>query len=99
LGAADLYAATLLKKALFFPHSDYLRIYYDQGILGLLVYLNLIVFMIKRIKNSITTENSFILVTYLVTISFLITDNLIYTTLPMFIYGFIASYSRSIRKQ
>ena len=92
IGSADNLAADLMNIPLFYPHSDYIRIYYDTGVIGLLFFANLIFFMLRLIKKTTTTDNDFILLSYLIIICFYITDNFIYCTHSIFIYMFIAIF-------
>jgi hypothetical protein len=75
------------------PHNDYLRLFYDLGAVGLLVYLSLLAFGLRLIMRATTTENDFVLLAYLLIVCFCITDNFIYFTMPMLVYVFIGSYS------
>jgi O-antigen ligase len=92
IGSADILSANLLDREISYPHSDYLRIYYDTGIIGLLLFLNLIRFFLCIIKKMIAPESDFILLTYLIIVCFYITDNFLYCTHSIFVYMFIASY-------
>jgi 4-amino-4-deoxy-L-arabinose transferase-like glycosyltransferase len=75
------------------PHNDYLRLFYDTGALGLLVYLNMLAFVLRLVMRSTTTENDFSLLAFLLIACFCITDNFIYFTMPMFVYVFLGSYA------
>lgn len=92
VGTSDKLAGDLVNLPLFYPHNDFLRIYYDTGILGLLIFLNIIIFVLKLIKNSISTDSDFILLAYMMIICFYLTDNFIYFTHAIFVYSFIAIY-------
>lgn len=91
VGSADFHS-NLTKDRAFPPHNDYLRIYYDLGIVGLLLYINLIIFMIRSLMRSQTPENDFIVLMYLIILCFSITDNFLYHTITVLIYMFLASY-------
>ncbi len=94
VGAADfvlnsVYDAT---RPDILPHNDYLRLYWDVGIIGVALFLNLIFSVIKMLYRSTNIDNDFILLTYLILICTCIADNLIYFTYPLFIFYFIASF-------
>ena len=62
------------------------------GIIGVLLFINLIISVIKMLYRFTGLENSFVLLTYLIMVSFCIADNLIYFTHPLFIFCFMASF-------
>lgn len=74
------------------PHNDYLRLYWDIGVFGVALFLNLVFSVIKMLYRSSNIDNYFILLTYLILICTSFTDNLIYFTYPLFIFCFIASF-------
>lgn len=94
VGAADLFLNTSKDSTQpsILPHNDYLRLYWDIGVVGLTLYLNLIVFIVRLLYRSTNRKNSYVLIAYLVVICFGITDNLIYLTYPIFIFTFIAAF-------
>jgi len=92
IGSADFINPNLSVATAFPPHNDYLRIYYDLGIVGLLLYINLIIFLIRSLMRSQTPENDFIVLMYLIVLCFSITDNFLYHTITVLIYMFLASY-------
>ncbi len=92
IGTADIYAGEIIGRGLFYPHNDYVRFFYDTGIVGLLILANLISFVIRRIKKYLTPENDYILLSYLLIVCFYASDNFMYTTLSLVIFMFIASY-------
>jgi len=93
VGSADLFESVLGSKGpTMLPHNDYLRICYDIGFVGLLIFLNLVFFMVRLLMRSITVDNDFILLSYLVIICFYITDNFVYATHSVWIYMFVASF-------
>lgn len=91
VGSADFHS-DFTKDRAFPPHNDYLRIYYDLGIVGLLLYINLIIFIIRSLMRSQTPENDFIVLMYMFILCFSITDNFLYHTISVLIYMFLASY-------
>ena len=93
VGSADLFkSASRSDRPSILPHNDYVRIYYDIGFLGLLIFLNLVFFMVRLLMRSITVDNDFILLIYLVIICFYITDNFVYVTHSVWVYMFVASF-------
>lgn len=98
VGAADEYSAVLVDEPLFYPHSDYIRIYYDTGIVGLLLFFNVIFFMLRKIISITTTDNVFVVILYLLLICFYITDNFIYNTHSIFLYMFMAIFLMGVNK-
>ncbi|MEN6495922.1 MAG: O-antigen ligase family protein [Thermoguttaceae bacterium] len=74
------------------PHNDYVRTYYDLGLVGLLATAMLIGFMIRRLMRSTTTDNDFVLLAYLLIVCFRVTDNFMYITVPLWIYMFVGCY-------
>ena len=92
LGSACKYAGTLVNETLFSVHNDWLLIYYDAGVIGILLFLNLILFIFRLIKKITTTSNDYVLLMYLLIVCFYITDNFIFFTHSIFVYVFIASF-------
>lgn len=74
------------------PHSDYVRIFYDRGLIGLLAQLGLMTFVIWLVMRSITPQNDYILIALLLMMCFQITDNFTYSTEAVWVYMFIASF-------
>jgi len=74
------------------PHNDYVRTYFDLGLFGLAATAVLVGFMVRRLMQSCTTQNDFVLLAYLLIVCFRITDNFMYLTVPLWIYMFIGSY-------
>lgn len=94
VGAADQYPNRFDSDTAPFTnmaHNDYLRMFWDLGMIGLLLFLNMIFSIIRLLYRNIHQKNDFILTIYLVIVCFLITDNLIYFTYPVFIFMFIAA--------
>jgi O-antigen ligase len=91
VGSADLFGSSST-ESLINPHNDYLRIYYDTGLLGLFLFLNLLFFMLRLLLRSTTVDNDFVLLAYIVIITCYFTDNLIYFTHSLWLYMFIASF-------
>lgn len=92
VGSADKFAAILTDKPLSYPHSDYIRIFYDIGLIGLIIFINVIFFILKLIKNNLSRNNDFILMLYIMIFLFYLTDNYIYQTHAIFQYCFIAVF-------
>ncbi|MCP4748554.1 MAG: hypothetical protein GY874_20830 [Desulfobacteraceae bacterium] len=93
VGAADLYPNSFGINTYpinLAPHNDYIKTFYDLGIIGLLLFLNMILFIIRLIYKNLNKNNDIILIGYLIIVCFLITDNFIYFTSPLFIFMFIA---------
>lgn len=96
LGSADLFGSGPLSESpIVFPHNDYLRVYYDIGLIGLVILLNLQFFMLRFIMRSITKDNDFIILMYLLIICFGVTDNFLFATHSVWLYMFIATFLTS----
>jgi len=94
VGSADKFGGDLINKPLIYPHSDFIRIFYDTGVIGLIFFLNLIFFMLRMVNRMISTDSDFIMISYMLIVCFYITDNFIYNTHSIFIYMFIAIFLR-----
>ena len=93
VGAADDLATSLNTDMVRYqPHNDYLRVFYDSGILGLFLFINLIFFMLRLLMRSTNSENDFIVIIYLLVISDCITDNFIYYTHSLWLFVFLATF-------
>ncbi len=92
VGEADLWTGRQKYVPEYLPHNDYLKIYFDHGVIGLAVFTTLILYMLLLICRSLTTENDFVLLAFLLICCFFITDNFLYSTMPMWVYMFIGSY-------
>jgi O-antigen ligase len=92
IGAADGYGALLTGRSIYLPHNDYIRIFYDTGIIGLGLFLGLLIYFLRWIMRVMTTENDFILLMFLSLVCFFISDNYAYFTHSIFVYLFLASY-------
>jgi len=92
VGAADNIVA-LGGETGILPHNDYLRAYYDLGVVGLGATLGLVLFMICWTQRSSTVQTDFIIVAYLLVACFRVTDNFMYITASLWTYMFIASHA------
>jgi O-antigen ligase len=92
VGSADFVALHVAGTKGYPPHNDYLRVYYDTGIIGLICFMNLVFYVLRSLVRSSTLENDFIILMYLMIICFSITDNFIYVTNSLLLYIFMASY-------
>ena len=92
VGSADFVASDWAGTIGYPPHNDYLRIYYDTGILGIICFINLAVFILRSLIRSCTIDNDFAILMYLMIMCFSITDNFIYVTNSILLYIFISSY-------
>ena len=89
VGSADFFDGALTEYA---PHNDYLRIYYDTGILGIFLLLNLIIYILRLLMRSVNVLTDFIVIAYLVLICFFLTDNFVYYTHSLWFYVFMATF-------
>ena len=92
IGSADAYAASLYGGEYFPPHNDYIRIYYDAGLVGLVFFAGIIVYMLREIARVLTASNVSVLLVYLTIVAFYITDNFIYNTHAVFTHLFMAGF-------
>ncbi len=92
VGTADNVSTELSGEATL-PHNDYLRTYYDLGLVGLLATALLVAFMIRLLVRSATVQSDFILPAYLLIVCFRFTDNFMYVTVPLWIYMFLGSFA------
>lgn len=76
----------------YLPHNDYVRIYYERGLVGLAMTVLLFLFVCFLMMRSLSVENDFILITFLIIGCFMITDNFIYSAEVVWIYMFMASF-------
>jgi O-antigen ligase len=95
VGAADDLASSLnQERPRYEPHNDYLRVFYDSGILGLFLFINLIFCMLRLLMRSANEENDFIVLLYLLVLGDFITDNFIYYTHSLWLFLFLATFVR-----
>ena len=87
VGTAEVKGIALQERS---PHNDYIRIFYDLGIIGLFIYLALIIFMFKLMMRS---KNRYAALIYMFLITFSLTDNLIFFSYSTWVYMFLASIS------
>jgi O-antigen ligase len=93
VGEADELATELAETRalgyMFAPHNDYLRLYYDGGLVGVCLFLGLVFSNLRRLVRS-ASEHDYGLLMYLLIIAFSITDNFVYFLYPLLAYTFIA---------
>jgi hypothetical protein len=92
LGTADFLSPASTSVKGFPPHNDYLRIYYDTGLIGLFFFFFLIAHILRLVIRSLNDENDFILPIFLMILCFHITDNFIYVTNALLVYTFLGTY-------
>jgi hypothetical protein len=86
-GSAEIKGLDLESRS---PHNDYLRIFYDLGVIGLCIYLALICFIFNLLMTSCNRYGALI---YLIIVSFSLSDNLIFFSYSIWLFIFLASIS------
>jgi O-antigen ligase len=75
---------------MFAPHNDYVRLYYDGGLVGVFLFLSLVFSNLRRLMRSAAVGHDYAILMYLLIIAFSITDNFVYFLYPLLAYTFIA---------
>jgi len=94
VGSADELATDLGETRalgyMFAPHNDYVRLYYDTGLIGELLFLNLVFSNFRRLMHSRSVGHDYAILMYMLILAFSITDNFVYFLYPLLAYVFIA---------
>lgn len=95
VGTADVRATVLAGTEelgyMFAPHNDYLRLYYDLGIVGELLYLVLLGWCFRLLMRAEDSSRDYAVLILLMVLCFYITDNFMYHTFALTPFVFIAS--------
>ena len=75
---------------MFAPHNDYVRRYYDGGLIGVFLWVNLTVSNLRRLMRSRTAQNDYAILMYLSIFAYCFTENYEYFLFPLLGYVFIA---------
>ncbi|MBI5577877.1 MAG: O-antigen ligase family protein [Deltaproteobacteria bacterium] len=89
VGSADRFTT---EEVLIPPHNDYLRIYFDLGVIGIALYMAVIVSIWRKAWAIETDDRDMVLIVLLMMLSFGITDNFLYVSNRLFLLTFIATY-------
>ena len=92
IGTSVLRGSDLTGRTLFLPHNDYIRVYYDAGLVGLVLFVGTIVHILRHIRRALAPFNASVVLAYLAIVAFYITDNFIFNTHSIFTYLFIAGF-------
>jgi O-antigen ligase len=88
VGTAD---QLVMDDLLIPPHNDYLRIYYDLGLTGVVLYLAVVVSIWRNAWAVESGDRDIVLIVLLMMLSFAITDNFLYVSNRLFLLTFIGS--------
>jgi hypothetical protein len=88
VGSAD---QLVMDDLLIPPHNDYLRIYYDLGLTGVVLYLAVVVSIWRNAWANESGDRDIVLIVLLMMLSFAITDNFLYVSNRLFLLTFIGS--------
>ncbi len=94
LGSADVMFGAAYETGIFPPHNDYIRLLYDSGVIGLVLFAGVIVTMLRILHKAVQREQAVYVNFYLTILIFSLTDNFIYSSNMLTLYMFLGCYPR-----